>query len=215
MILIMFGPPGAGKGTQAKRLAAHFNVPHLSTGDMFRENIKNGTDLGLLAKSFMDKGDLVPDEVTVNMLRARVQNGDCAGGFILDGFPRTVPQAQALDKMLKKDNLAPTRVLALDVPDAVVIERQTGRRMAPQSGRIYHVTFNPPKVDGKCDETGEELIQRADDKADVVKERLNVYRKQTEPVRAYYAEQGLVSVVDGSRAMDEVFADLVSQVSEK
>ena len=215
MILIMFGPPGAGKGTQAQRLAAHFNVPHLSTGDMFRENIKNGTDLGLLAKSFMDKGDLVPDEVTVNMLRARVQNGDCAGGFILDGFPRTVPQAQALDKMLKKDNLAPTRVLALDVPDAVVIERQTGRRMAPQSGRIYHVTFNPPKVDGKCDETGEELIQRADDKADVVKERLNVYRKQTEPVRAYYAEQGLVSVVDGSRAMDEVFADLVSQVSEK
>lgn len=204
--MILLGPPGAGKGTQAVRLCAALSLPHVSTGDLFRENLKQGTPLGAKAKSFMDAGQLVPDAVVIDMLFDRVANADCRAGFLLDGFPRTVAQAEALDARLVGANV---RALSLHVDDRVLLERLTGRHTCRACGSIYHERFSPPKAAGKCDRCGGELYQRADDSREVVGQRLNVYREQTKPVEAHYQRRGDLVVVEGDRNPDEVFDALV------
>jgi adenylate kinase len=202
--LILFGPPGAGKGTQAVRLSGDFQLPFISTGDMLRANVKQETSLGKQAKAYMDAGDLVPDELIVAMAGERLQNEDAQDGFILDGFPRTLDQAAALDKQLSELGRRVTAVLLIDVPDEEVIRRLSGRRVCVKSGHNYHVEFDPPKNDGICDQDGSRLIQRDDDKPDVIENRLRVYHEQTEPLVAYYDEQGLLRRIDGTRPAAEV-----------
>jgi adenylate kinase len=205
--LILLGPPGAGKGTQAVRLSAELGIPHVSTGDLFRENLKQGTPLGAKARGYMDAGQLVPDEVVIDMLFDRVSRPDCGNGFLLDGFPRTVAQAQALDKRL---NGAHVQALSLEVADAALLERLTGRHTCRACGHVHHERFSPPKVAGKCDRCGGELYQRADDARDVVEKRLAVYREQTAPVEAHYQRLGLRKAIPGDRQPDEVFSALTS-----
>lgn len=204
-VLILLGPPGAGKGTQAARLAAESGIPHISTGDLFRTNLKQGTELGQKAKGFMESGKLVPDELVMDMLFDRVAAADCEGGYLLDGFPRTLPQAKALTKALGDQSSC---ALLLEVPDEVLIGRAGGRLLCKGCTNIHHAEFSPPKVDGVCDACGGELYRRKDDQPEVVKERLEVYSNETQPMVDYYREQGSLGVINGNQSPDEVFADL-------
>lgn len=209
MKIIMLGAPGAGKGTQAKKIADVCNIPHISTGDIFRANIKNGTELGAKAKEYMDKGLLVPDELVCDLVVDRIQQDDCKNGFILDGFPRTIPQAEALTNALNGIGQNMDFAVDVDVPDDNIINRMSGRRACVGCGATYHLVFNPTKVEGICDVCGEKLILREDDKPETVKNRLNVYHEQTQPLIDYYKGQGILRTVDGTKAMDEVFADIL------
>ncbi len=209
MHILLMGPPGAGKGTQAAELVKAFQIPHISTGDMFRAAIKEGTEMGKQAKSYIDKSQLVPDEVTIGIVRDRLGQDDCKKGFILDGFPRTVEQADALTGILKDLGLSLTRVLNINVPASDLIERAVGRRICKKCGATYHTKFNPPKKEGICDECGSELFQRADDNAETMKNRLSVYEASTKPLIDYYKKAGLYTEVDGRQAIDKVTADLI------
>lgn len=202
--LILFGPPGAGKGTQAERLRRDFQLPFISTGEMLRANVKEGTELGRRAQEFMDAGDLVPDELIVAMVADRLQQDDAQDGFILDGFPRTIEQAGALDKQLADLGRRVTAALLIDVPDDELIRRLAGRRVCVKTGHNYHVEFDPPKRDGVCDQDGSRLIQRDDDQPDVIRNRLRVYHEKTAPLIDYYDEQGLMRRIDGTRPAAEV-----------
>jgi adenylate kinase len=202
--LILFGPPGAGKGTQAERLQADFQLPYIATGDMLRENVRDGTELGKEAKSYMDSGGLVPDDVIIAMVGERLQEEDARDGFILDGFPRTIEQSEALDRQLSELGRRITAVLLLDVPDEEVVRRLSGRRICVKSGHNYHVEFDPPKRDAVCDQDGSRLIQRDDDQPEVIEKRLETYHEKTKPVIGYYDEQGLLRRIDGTRDPTDV-----------
>ena len=212
-VLILLGPPGAGKGTQAGRLGLALSLPHVSTGDLFRENLKNDTALGQQARGYMDKGVLVPDALVLEMLFERVGRPDCSKGYLLDGFPRTIPQAEALEKRLNQRG-ARVQVLNLQVPDAQLLERITGRRSCKACGNIQHLKHSPPKTAGKCDKCGGELVQRSDDTAEVFGKRLAVYRAETQPLEAFYAARRLLQNVDGARAPESVFEDLARKARE-
>jgi len=202
--LILFGPPGAGKGTQADRLRADFSLPFISTGDMLRANVKDETELGQQAKDYMDAGDLVPDELIVAMAADRLQEDDAQDGFILDGFPRTLEQAKALDRQLAELSRRVTAALLIAAPDEAVMRRLSGRRVCVKAGHNYHVEFDPPKHEGVCDQDGSRLIQRDDDQPEVIENRLRVFHEQTEPLVGYYDEQGLMRRIDGTRPATEV-----------
>jgi adenylate kinase len=202
--LILFGPPGAGKGTQAERLQADFQLPFISTGDMLRTNVKDGTDLGKQAQKYMDAGELVPDDVIVAMVAERLGEDDAQDGFILDGFPRTIEQGEALDRQLSELGRRITTALLIEVPDDEVIRRLSGRRVCVKAGHNYHVEFDPPKREGVCDQDGSRLIQRDDDKPEVIENRLKVYHEKTAPLIDFYDEQGLMRRIDGTRPPAEV-----------
>ena len=205
-VVILLGPPGAGKGTQAARLSAALGLPHVATGDLFRENREKKTPLGARAQEFMDRGVLVPDELVLDMLFDRVARKDCTGGYLLDGFPRTLPQAEALERKLPKG--ANLSVCNLSVPDAALLDRITGRRTCKACGSVYHVRNAPPKVEGMCDRCGGELLQRPDDTEKVFRERLGVYRRQTQPLEGFYRERGILTEVPGDREPERVFEAL-------
>ena len=209
MKIIMLGAPGAGKGTQAKMIAEKYSIPHISTGDIFRANIKNGTELGKKAKSYMDKGQLVPDELTLDLIMDRFKQDDCKNGYVIDGFPRTIPQAEALDTALKAKGEKVDFAIDVDVPDENIVKRMGGRRACVGCGATYHVVYSPTKVEGVCDKCGEELIVRDDDKPETVLNRLEVYHNQTQPLIDYYNEQGILKSVDGTVDMKDVFNAIV------
>lgn len=210
MKIVMLGAPGAGKGTQAAMICEKYEIPHISTGDIFRSNIKNGTELGKKAKAFMDEGKLVPDELTIQLLLDRVAKDDCAKGYVLDGFPRTIPQAEVLTQALAKSGEKVDFAIDVDVPDENIVHRMSGRRSCPKCGASYHISFIPPKKEGICDVCGSELIQRNDDKAETVKKRLSVYHEQTQPLIDYYKEAGVLHTVDGTKDAKDVFADITA-----
>lgn len=214
MKIIMLGAPGAGKGTQAKMIAEKCGIPHISTGDIFRANIKNGTELGAKAKEYMDKGLLVPDELVCDLVVDRIQQADCEKGYILDGFPRTIPQAEALENALNAIEQKLDYAIDIDVPDENIINRMSGRRACIGCGATYHVLFNPTKVEGKCDVCGESLILRDDDKPETVKKRLDVYHTQTQPLIDFYTERKVLVEVDGTQSMDKVFDDIMKILGE-
>ena len=209
MKIIMLGAPGAGKGTQAKKIAEKYGIPHISTGDIFRANIKGGTELGLKAKTFMDQGKLVPDEITIGMLMDRIKDADCANGYVLDGFPRTIPQAESLTAALAAQGEAIDYAVNVDVPDENIITRMSGRRACLSCGATYYIQFNPPKKEGVCDTCGSALVLRDDDKPETVKNRLAVYHEQTQPLIDYYQKAGVLKEVDGTQDLNKVFADIV------
>ena len=208
MKIVLLGPPGAGKGTQAKSISNRYSIPHISTGDIFRKNISEETPLGIEAKGYMDKGLLVPDEVTINMVKDRLTWEDCKNGYLLDGFPRTVAQAEALEAFLNSRDEKIDTALLIDVPMEFILERMTGRRICGSCGASYHVKFNPTKGEGICDVCGSEVVQRKDDREDTVRERLDVYERQTQPLIDFYKEKNLLSTVDGTKAINEVFNDI-------
>ncbi|MBR6094735.1 MAG: adenylate kinase [Lachnospiraceae bacterium] len=210
MKIIMLGAPGAGKGTQAKMIAEKYNLPHISTGDIFRANIKNQTELGMEAKKYMDEGKLVPDELTVKILLDRVANEDCKNGYVLDGFPRTIPQAEVLTKALGEMNDAIDFAIDVDVPDENIVNRMSGRRACVTCGATYHIVHVPPKKENICDKCGSELILRDDDKPETVLNRLKVYHEQTQPLIDYYTAKGVLRTVDGTKDMNDVFAEIVA-----
>lgn len=208
MKLLIMGRPGAGKGTQAANIKEYFHIPHISTGDMFRAAIKNQTKLGLTAKDYMDKGLLVPDEVTIGIVQERLLEDDCKKGFLLDGFPRTIAQAESLESFLKENKIALDAVLDVDVPVEILIQRMVGRRVCKGCGATYHVEFNAPKQEGICDVCGTKLIQRNDDTYETAQNRLAVYDQQTAPLLEFYKERNLLKTVDGNQALDKVFEDI-------
>ena len=209
MKIIMLGAPGAGKGTQAKRIAEKYSIPHISTGDIFRANIKNGTELGKKAKTYMDQGLLVPDELVVDLVVDRVNQEDCANGYVLDGFPRTIPQAEALDAALAAMGQKMEYAINVEVPDDNIVNRMSGRRACVDCGATYHIVHAPTKVENVCDNCSGELILREDDKPETVQKRLNVYHEQTQPLIDYYNEKGILVEVDGTVHMEDVFAAIV------
>lgn len=209
MKIIMLGAPGAGKGTQAKMIADKYSIPHISTGDIFRANIKNGTELGKKAKTYMDQGLLVPDELTVDLVIDRVGQEDCKNGYVLDGFPRTIPQAESLDAALSGLGTKIDYAINVEVPDENIINRMSGRRACLACGATYHIVHIPTKVEGICDRCGSETVLRDDDKPETVKKRLDVYHEQTQPLIEYYSGKGALVEVDGTKDMNEVFADIV------
>lgn len=209
MKLVILGPPGAGKGTQAEYIVERYNIPHISTGDIFRENIKNNTELGKEAKSYMDKGLLVPDDLVIALVEDRLNKDDAKEGFLLDGFPRTVAQAVSLDSILDKNDDKLTKVINISVDPEILIERAVGRRVCKTCGMTYHVKFNPPKEEGVCDKDGTKLIQRDDDTEETVKTRISVYFDQTAPLIDYYRAQNLLIDIDGAKDIDKVFDDIV------
>ena len=208
MKIVLLGPPGAGKGTQAKSISNRYSIPHISTGDIFRKNISEETPLGIQAKQYIDNGQLVPDEVTINMVKDRLTWEDCKNGYLLDGFPRTVAQAEALEAFLNSRDEKIDTALLIDVPMEFILERMTGRRICGSCGASYHVKFNPTKGEGICDVCGSEVVQRKDDREDTVRERLDVYERQTQPLIDFYKEKNLLSTVDGTKAINEVFNDI-------
>lgn len=209
MKIIMLGAPGAGKGTQAKKIADKYSIPHISTGDIFRANIKEGTELGKKAKTYMDQGLLVPDELVVDLVVDRVQQDDCSNGYVLDGFPRTIPQAESLDAALEKLGDKIDYAINVEVPDENIIRRMSGRRACLACGATYHLVHIPPKKEGICDNCGKELVLRDDDKPETVTKRLNVYHEQTQPLIGYYTTKNVLAEVDGTKDMEEVFQDIV------
>ena len=210
MKIIMLGAPGAGKGTQAKKIAEKYGIPHISTGDIFRANIKNQTELGMKAKGYMDQGMLVPDELTLELIMDRFTNDDCKNGYVLDGFPRTIPQAEALTKALADKQDAVDYAVNVDVPDEAIVSRMSGRRACLACGGTYHIKFNPTKVEGICDACGGELVLRADDKPETVQKRLDVYHEQTQPLIDYYQNQNILKEVDGTLPLEDVFKAIIA-----
>ena len=210
MKIIMLGAPGAGKGTQAKKIASKYNIPHISTGDIFRANIKNNTELGQKAKVYMDKGEYVPDELGVELIMDRFKEADCKNGYVLDGFPRTIPQAEALDKALSANGEQIDFAINVLVPDEHIIKRMSGRRACVGCGATYHIQYNPTKEEGVCDVCGEGLILREDDKPEIVQNRLTVYHEKTQPLIDYYTSKDILVEVDGTKDMEEVFSDIVN-----
>ena len=212
MKILLLGPPGGGKGTQAKFLMNEFSIPQISTGDMLREHVKNETNLGKEAKEFMGKGELVTDSLILKMMKYRLQDNDCKNGFILDGFPRTIVQAEGLGKLLKEINQELDFVIVIDVDENEIVERIGGRRTHPESGRVYHIKYNPPKNKGKDDLTNEDLIIREDDKEETVRNRLSVYHKQTKPLIEYYSNQ--VLEIDGSKSIESVKTNIIKNITK-
>ncbi|WP_123054709.1 adenylate kinase [Clostridium sp. JN-1] len=208
MKIVLLGPPGAGKGTQAKLISEKYSIPHISTGDIFRKNISEKTKLGVEAKRYMDNGQLVPDQVTIDIVKDRLSKNDCKEGFLLDGFPRTVKQAEALDEFLNENHNKIDAALLIDVEEKFILERMTGRRVCPSCGASYHIRFNPPKVEGKCDACDSDLIQRKDDTEATVKERLDVYNQQTQPLVDYYKNQNALLKVEGTKEINQVFDEI-------
>jgi adenylate kinase len=209
MKIVMLGAPGAGKGTQAVNIAKEFGIPHISTGDIFRANIKNQTELGMKAKSYMDQGALVPDDITIGMLLDRIADNDCKNGFVLDGFPRTIPQAESLKAALSLQDTRIDHAVDIEVPDEVITSRMGGRRSCPKCGGTYHIVFNAPKKEGICDNCGSELVQRTDDKPETVLARLKTYHEQTQPLIDFYEKEGVLDTVDGTKKPDEVLKDIL------
>lgn len=213
--MIIMGPPGAGKGTQSEKIVAHYNVPHISTGDMFRAAIANETELGLLAKSYIEKGALVPDEVTIGLVKERLSQSDCANGYLLDGFPRTIAQAEALKELTKEIAREVNIVINLSCDSSVLISRISGRRTCPKCGNSYHIVTKKPTIEGICDGCGSSLIQRADDTEEALKVRLNAYENQTKPLIEFYQKEGLLKEVNGLQGIEEVFNDVQSILEGK
>ncbi len=214
MRIVMLGAPGAGKGTQAKKIAGKYGIPHISTGDIFRANIKNGTELGKKAKTYMDQGLLVPDELTCDLVVDRIQQPDAQKGYVLDGFPRTIPQAECLTDALSKLGSKIDYAIDVDVPDENIVNRMSGRRACVKCGATYHIVYAAPKAEGICDTCGEGLVLRDDDKPETVSKRLKVYHAQTQPLIDYYTGQGVLKTVDGTRNLEEVFQEIVAILGE-
>ena len=214
MRLIMLGAPGAGKGTQAAKVAESLHIPHISTGDIFRANIKNGTELGKKAKAFMDAGKLVPDELTCDLVADRLAQSDCSEGFILDGFPRTIPQAEALEEVLTKLGTKIDYAVNIDVPDEAIVSRMSGRRACVGCGATYHIVYNPPKTENVCDVCGQTLILRDDDKPETVQTRLKVYHDQTQPLIDFYSGKGALVTVDGTMGLEDVFKAILKAIGK-
>lgn len=208
MKLILLGPPGAGKGTQAHKLIQKYQIPQISTGDILRQAVKDGTEMGKEAKAYMDRGDLVPDDVILGIVKDRIQAEDCQNGYIFDGFPRTVPQAEGLDALLQQLNTHLDAVISIEVPDDEVVTRLSGRRTCKNCGALYHVVYNPPQQEGICDKCGGELYQRDDDNETTIRQRLAVYHEQTEPLIDYYSSQDLVKKIPGSGTPEEIFVEI-------
>lgn len=214
MKIIMLGAPGAGKGTQAKKIADRYGIPHISTGDIFRANIKEGTELGRKAKSYMDAGNLVPDSLTLELVMDRIHQPDCENGYVFDGFPRTIPQAEALEKALKEDGQSIDFAIDIEVPDEHIVTRMGGRRACTGCGATYHMVFAPPKTEGVCDRCGGELTIRDDDKPETVQKRLGVYHQQTQPLIDFYQDKGCLVQVDGTKDVEEVFQNIRAILGE-
>lgn len=214
MRIILLGPPGAGKGTQAAKIVEKYAIPHISTGDIFRKNIKEGTELGKKAKEYMDQGLLVPDELTCGLVTDRIAQDDCKNGFMLDGFPRNIAQAEQLDEYLAKVDLKLDKIVNIEVDKSILVGRAVGRRICKSCGATFHIEFNPTKVEGVCDKCGEHLHQRADDNEETVSRRIQVYLDETKPLVGYYAEQGIVADINGDQDIDKVFADIADALDK-